>query len=80
VRLKERTVETAYQGMLVTRSGEFIWQTKETEAISDIGYRSVSKLRQKDDTKPLEIKSQSIKFQSNDSDDIWIEVILPDNK
>jgi hypothetical protein len=80
VRPKERTVETAYQGMLLTQGGEFIWRTKETEAVSDIGYRSESKLRQKDGTKPLEIKSQSIKFQSNESDDIWIEVILPENK
>ncbi|HEX8564620.1 MAG TPA: WG repeat-containing protein [Pyrinomonadaceae bacterium] len=80
IRPKEATAETAYQGMLITRNGEFIWRTKETEALSETGYRSASAVRDKDDTKPVQIKSNTLKFQSNNSDDIWIEVILPEKK
>ena len=38
-RPKEATVETAFQGLLVTRSGEYVWQTKESEAYSQTNYR-----------------------------------------
>jgi WG containing repeat len=40
VRPKEGTVETAFQGLLVTRSGEYVWTTTENEAYSSIGYRN----------------------------------------
>ncbi|HLN98289.1 MAG TPA: hypothetical protein VK208_07480 [Pyrinomonadaceae bacterium] len=39
VRPKEATVETAFQGLLVTRSGEYVWQTKDREAYSQTNYR-----------------------------------------
>jgi hypothetical protein len=34
VRLKEATAEVAFQGMLVTHNGEYVWQTSEKEAFS----------------------------------------------
>jgi hypothetical protein len=39
VRPKEATVEIAFQGLLVTHAGEYIWQTKESEAYSQTSYR-----------------------------------------
>jgi hypothetical protein len=75
---KEKLVETAYQGLLVTRKGEFIWQTKETQALSLTYYRKHEYIeRQRKDSKLLEVSSGSLKFQSNDSKDIWIEVTMP---
>ena len=40
VRLKEATVETAFQGLLVTRTGEVVWLTQDSEAYSNISYRN----------------------------------------
>lgn len=75
---KEKLVETAYQGLLVTRTGEFIWQTKESEALSLTYYRQPNYIeRQRKDAKLLEASAGTLKFQSNDSKDIWIEVKLP---
>ena len=34
VYLKEQTVEVGYQGLLITKNGDFAWQTKEKEASS----------------------------------------------
>ena len=39
VRPKEATVETTFQGLLVTRTGEVVWLTQETEGYSSISYR-----------------------------------------
>lgn len=75
---KEGFSETAFQGMLVTRSGEYIWRTKETEALSETYYRRPEYIeREKKDGKLVVVSSGSLKFQSNDSNDIWIEIIIP---
>jgi hypothetical protein len=39
VRPAEATVETAFQGLLVTRTGQFVWETSDTEAYSSIQYK-----------------------------------------
>jgi hypothetical protein len=72
---KEEFVETAFQGMLVTRDSKYIWQTKEAEALSDTYYRRPDYLTErKKSSNPLKAAPGSLKFQSNDSKDIWIEV------
>jgi len=77
IRPKQMTVETAFQGMLVTRNGDYIWRTKENEAFSNISYRNPLVIeRTKSDAKQIIKQSNSIKFQSNDSKDIWIEIIF----
>jgi hypothetical protein len=61
-RPKLGTVEIAYQGLLVNRSGKFIWQTNETEAFSLRDYYRPG-------TSPVEahliVKPNGIKFWSN---------------
>lgn len=74
IRPVQLTAETAYQGMLVTRNGKFIWETTEKEALSDTSYRK-TKASKSDNTKIIRQK-KSIRFQSNDSKDIWIEIIF----
>jgi len=62
-------VETAFQGLLVTRTGKYIWETKETEAFSQTYYRNKKSLddRQKEEGRVI-VKSNSVKFRSNDYD------------
>jgi hypothetical protein len=68
VRPKEATVETAFQGLLVNRSGEYVWQTKESEAYSQTDYRvpkAPSEWDQPEDRRVI-VKSNSVTFRSND--------------
>ena len=64
VRPQQATVETAFQGMIVTRSGKFIWETKETEGFSQTWYRAPKP----SEGKPAEIKPNSVTFRSVDYD------------
>lgn len=68
VRPKEATVETAFQGLLVTRSGEYVWQTKENEAHSQIHYRNPRPLREweREEDRRVTVKSNSVTFRSTD--------------
>lgn len=77
IRPNQLTVETAYEGMLITRNGKYIWETKEKEALSDTSYRNTvsTKENESDNTKIIKQK-KLIKFPSNDSKDIWIEIIF----
>ena len=68
VRPKEATVETAFQGLIVTRSGEFIWQTKETEGYSQTYYRKPkppSKWEREEDRRAA-VTANSVTFRSTD--------------
>jgi hypothetical protein len=68
VRPKEATVETAFQGLLVTRSGEFVWQTNENEAYSQTHYRNPrprSKWEKEVDRR-VTVKANSLTFRSTD--------------
>jgi hypothetical protein len=68
VRPKEATVETAFQGLLVTRSGEYVWQTNETEAYSQIGYRTPrppSEWEREEDRR-VTVTANSVAFRSTD--------------
>jgi hypothetical protein len=60
-RPKQGTVEIAFQGLLVSREGKYIWLTRETEAFSLTGYR-----RQSDTTidAHLVVKPNGITFRS----------------
>jgi hypothetical protein len=66
VRPQQGTVEIAFQGLLVTRSGEYVWRTNETEAFSQLGYR-VPRPRAaydtEEDTRAV-VTSNSVKFRS----------------
>jgi len=78
VRPKEATVETAFQGLLVTRSGEYVWQTKETEAYSQTSYRvprPPSEWEREEDRRVI-VKPNSVTFRSTDykKDKAMIEV------
>jgi hypothetical protein len=78
VRPKEATVETAFQGLLVTRTGEYVWQTKETEAYSQIRYRTPrppSEWETEEDKRVI-VKPNSVIFRSTDykKDKAMIEV------
>ena len=68
VRPSEATVETAFQGLLVTRGGEWVWQTKESEAFSLTHYRKPRKLSdfESPEDKKVIVNSNSVKFRSND--------------
>jgi hypothetical protein len=68
VRPKEATVETAFQGLIVTRSGEYIWQTKASEGFSQIYYRTPrppSEWEKEEDRRVI-VKPNSVTFRSND--------------
>jgi hypothetical protein len=68
VRPKEATVETAFQGLLVTRSGEYVWQTKESEAYSQTNYRvprPPSEWERPEDRRVI-VKRNSVTFRSTD--------------
>src|ERR1051326_304233 len=69
VRPQEATVETAFQGLIVTRSGEYIWQTTETEGFSQTYYRRPrppSEWEKEEDRRVI-VKSNSVTFRSNNS-------------
>jgi hypothetical protein len=59
----------AFQGLLVMRTGKYIWQTKETEALSQTYYRNKKREsdKQKEEGRVI-VKSNSVKFRSNDYD------------
>jgi hypothetical protein len=78
VRPKEATVETAFQGLLVTRSGEYVWQTKESEAFSQTSYRKPrppSEWEKEEDRRVI-VKPNSVTFRSTDykKDKAMIEI------
>ena len=68
VRPREATVETVFQGLLVTGSGKWVWQTKESEAFSLTYYREPRKLAdyERAEDKKVIVKSNSVTFRSND--------------
>lgn len=66
IRPREGTVETAFQGLLVTRSGQYVWQTNDTQACSLTDYRK--RRPEQDKGEPAVIKPNSVKFRSNDYD------------
>jgi hypothetical protein len=66
VRPLEATVETAFQGLLVTRSGKYVWQTNEAEAFSRISYRNKKREEEKD--KRVIVSQNLVRFPSNDYD------------
>jgi hypothetical protein len=59
-------VETAFQGLLVTRSGKYVWQTNEAEAFSRISYRNKTREAEKD--KRVIVSQNLVRFPSNDYD------------
>jgi hypothetical protein len=61
-RPQEKTVEIAFQGLLVNRSGTYIWKTTETEAFSLINSKGAS--RTTIDAHLVE-SANGIKFRSN---------------
>jgi len=71
VRPQQATVEIAYEGELVTHSGEYIWRTKQTEATSETDYRS---LRRPLDGKPIVVTPNSVRFRANSDDQAMIQV------
>jgi len=69
VRPREATVETAFQGLLVTRAGKYVWQTNETEAFSQTYYRDRKRENDKQERGArVIVKPNSVKFRSNDYD------------
>jgi hypothetical protein len=69
IRPKEAIREVAFQGLLVTRAGEYIWTTKETEAFSLLGYR-VRRPSKYDKLEEMQVivAPTSVKFRSIDFD------------
>ena len=43
IRPREATRDTAFQGLLITRSGDYVWETKESEGFSLTHYRAPEK-------------------------------------
>ncbi|MEW6131282.1 MAG: hypothetical protein AB1757_29905 [Acidobacteriota bacterium] len=69
VRPHEATVETAFQGLLVTRAGKYIWKTNETEAFSKTYYRNRKRESDKqEEGSRVIVKPNSVKFRSIDYD------------
>jgi len=66
VRPNEATVETAFQGLLVTRLGEYVWQTKESEAFSQTSYRKPKPPSEweKEEDRRVIVKPNSVTFRS----------------
>ena len=62
-RPKKKRVEGAFQGLLLSRSGTYIWQSKETEAFSLTDYRKPDK-RPSDAHSVARVETNSITFQS----------------
>ncbi len=78
VRPHEETVETAFQGLVVTRSGEFVWETKETVGFSTTSYRvprPPSQWEREEDRRVI-VKPNSVTFRSTGykRDNAMIEV------
>jgi hypothetical protein len=77
VRPREGTAETAFQGLLVTRTGKYAWETNEREAFSDTSYR-VRRRGPYDnpENERAAVGPNSVKFRSNDynKDHAMIEV------
>jgi hypothetical protein len=61
-RPQSKTVEIVFQGLLVNRSGTYIWKTRETEAFSSINFSGASRTTM--DSHLVEIPN-GIKFRSN---------------
>ena len=78
VRPRLAIVEVAFQGLIVTRSGEFIWETKDTEGFSQTWYRQPKALREWDsaEDRRVIVTPNSVKFRSKDykKDKTMIEV------
>src|SRR5262249_33502251 len=68
----KKTVEIAFQGLLVNRSGEYIWKTADSEAFSSTGYSRSSNTIDAH----LELIPNGIRFRSNnyDQDQAAIEI------
>lgn len=67
---REAIVETAFEGLIVTRSGDYIWQTKETEGFSPTYYRTPTPPAEwiKEEDRRVFVKPNSVTFRSNDYD------------
>lgn len=77
VRPREGTAETAFQGLLVTRDGKYVWHTKESEAFSDTSYRvRVRGPYDNPEDERAVVGPNAVKFRSNDykKDRAMIEV------
>ena len=72
-RPQKKTVEIAFEGLLVNRSGTYIWKTKETEAFSLNDYSGPS--TNTEDAHLVEIPN-GIKFRSSsyEQDEAIIEI------
>jgi len=69
VRPKLRTVETAFRGLLVTRSGQYVWETKESEAFSKTSYRQPrppGPYERSEEERRVVVTPNSVKFRSTD--------------
>lgn len=66
IRPREAIRETAFQGLLVNRSGENIWETNETEAFSLTHYRTPEKPSpyEREDDRRVIVTPHSVKFRS----------------
>lgn len=78
VRPQQSTVEIAFQGLLVTRSGEYVWRTKDTEAFSKTNYRVPHgrSAYETDEDRRVDVGPNSVKFRSRsyEQDKAMIEV------
>ena len=56
--------------MIVTRSGEFIWQTKDTEGFSQTYYRTPPPPSEweKEEDRRVNVKPNSVRFRATDYD------------
>jgi hypothetical protein len=79
VRPQQGTVEIAFQGLLVTRSGEYVWRTKDTEAFSQTNYRVPHErpAYETDEDRRVVVGPNSVKFRSRnyEQDKAMIEVV-----
>jgi len=77
IRPQEAIVETAFQGLLVTRAGKYVLHTSETEAFSRTSYREKKRqVNTPEREKRVTVGKNSLKFRSNnyDEDRAMIEV------
>lgn len=69
VRPDLRTVEIAFEGLLVTSSGEYVWRTKEREAFSKTNYRLPRRpgpYDPKEEERRVTVTPNSVKFRWRD--------------
>jgi hypothetical protein len=69
VRPDLKTVEIAFQGLLVTPTGEYVWRTKEREAFSKTDYRAPSRpgpYDPKEEERRVTLTPNSVKFSWRD--------------